>query len=463
MQHRFQVHFIQVFAVMVSLLVIAGCSSQSPVQQSPQPTQTQFQADLTSVNSDIKVTKAGNQATDLKPDELIKVETGDQIESDQQGRAILKIPDLFEVEVFRGTAVLLTNLKQESGGSTELKLNQIHGHTRVSLNEQSLIRATLTTDFATITTLQEGTEFMVCHAPGNLTCVDVLKGAVEVAGQGKKQIVKAGEATYVLKDNPPSGPICAPVEKFIAWQDQMRQDEHTPAIGDLVAKLPQQPCGAPTQQAVNLPGSEGMVKIGYGTYEVGRDPVDENHGGARTVALQNFWIDQYEVTNAQFQQYLDASHDQPPSIWPGKEKAPVRGVTWNQAVFYCTWVKKRLPTEAEWEAAGRGPGANPAIFPWGDNDPEAGGKINDLPRTDTYPVGSFAFDRSPFGVYDLAGNVLEWVGDPYDTVKEGYKILRGGHFGYIQDLAYRQEAQPEDPIFVQYAGFRCAADQVEEK
>ncbi len=100
------------------------------------------------------------------------------------------------------------------------------------------------------------------------------------------------------------------------------------------------------------------------------------------------------------------------------------------------------------------------MYPWG-SDPEAGGKVNYLPRTETYQVGSVDFNKSPFGVYDMAGNVWEWVGDPYYPVSEGMKIVRGGRYGLNRDMAYRQQTEPKSERFVSYAGFRCAADQVD--
>ena len=155
----------------------------------------------------------------------------------------------------------------------------------------------------------------------------------------------------------------------------------------------------------------------------------------------------------------ETGHSQPMS-WPGGEKHPVRGVDWEEAAAYCAWSHKRLPTEAEWEVAARGPGLNPPLFPWG-NDPGAGGKVSYFPQTDTYEVGTFTFNKSPFGVYDMAGNVWEWVGDPYYPVPAGYRILRGGRYGFIQDMAYRQPAEPNSERFVPLAGFRCAADQIQ--
>ncbi len=212
-------------------------------------------------------------------------------------------------------------------------------------------------------------------------------------------------------------------------------------------------------EAIDLPSAEGMVGVTSGTYEVGITPADEYHSAPTNIPLTSFWIDKYQTTNGQYQQYLDKTGSQPPEIWPGEENHPVRGVTWDQAVAYCSWAKKRLPTEAEWEAAGRGPGASPQLYPWG-NDPTDGGKTFDLPDQDTYPVGTQSFNESLFGVFDMVGNVWEWVGEPYSIVQDGYKILRGGRFGLPQDLAYRLAVAPDDTRYIKFAGFRCATDEV---
>ncbi|HLO31078.1 MAG TPA: bifunctional serine/threonine-protein kinase/formylglycine-generating enzyme family protein [Anaerolineales bacterium] len=210
----------------------------------------------------------------------------------------------------------------------------------------------------------------------------------------------------------------------------------------------------------DLPEAEGMVEVGAGKYEVGLSPADDYHVAPITLTLKDFWIDKYQITNEQYQQYLTATGAPPPQVWPGAGDHPVRGVTWEAAQAYCGWLKKRLPSEAEWEAAGRGAGPQPPLYPWG-NDATASGQIAGLPDEDTYPVGTLTFNQSPFGVFDLMGNVWEWVGDPYAQIPEGYKLLRGGRFGLpLLDLAYRFAVTPDDTRYVKYAGFRCAAGQV---
>jgi serine/threonine-protein kinase len=216
---------------------------------------------------------------------------------------------------------------------------------------------------------------------------------------------------------------------------------------------------APSAAAPALPEAAGMVKVDAGSYDIGRDPADDYHVAAQTLSLDEYWIDQYQTTNAEFEQYVAATGAPTPMIWPGEPNHPVRGVSWDQASAYCSWANKRLPDEAEWEAAGRGPGPEPQLHPWGD-DPTDGGNVLQLPNQNTYEVGSQFFNVSPLQVYDMVGNVWEWVGEPYSSVPAGGKILRGGRFSNPVDLAYRLPVAADDTTYVQYAGFRCAADQI---
>jgi formylglycine-generating enzyme required for sulfatase activity len=208
-----------------------------------------------------------------------------------------------------------------------------------------------------------------------------------------------------------------------------------------------------------LPEAIKMVKVDAGTYEIGRDPADEYHSASQSISLNDFWIDQYQTTNAEYEQYLTETGAPQPGVWPAEANHPVRGVAWDQAVAYCAWKNKRLPNEAEWEAAGRGSGPKPQLYPWGDDPTDDGNALN-LPNENTYEVGSQFFNVSPSELYDMVGNVWEWVGEPYGNIPAGIKILRGGRFGNPVDLAYRLPVAPDDTVYVQYAGFRCVADQV---
>jgi formylglycine-generating enzyme required for sulfatase activity len=195
-----------------------------------------------------------------------------------------------------------------------------------------------------------------------------------------------------------------------------------------------------------------MAKVPADTYHVGKDPEGTNQSAAQEVTLSEFWIDQYPVTNLDYQKVVADW-----AIPPGKENHPVIGVTWEQADAYCRALGKRLPNEAEWEAAARGPGTGPQLFPWGADASQA----LKLPNQ-TYEVGTQAFNVSPLGVYDMFGNVYEWVGDPYGKLTAGKRLLRGVRYSLPYDLAFRLEVAPTDTNYIQHAGFRCAANQVSE-
>jgi len=193
-----------------------------------------------------------------------------------------------------------------------------------------------------------------------------------------------------------------------------------------------------------------------------------------TINVSTFSIDGTEVTQAAYKLCIDAGMCTAPSAAfdpMNKGSLPVGGVTWQQAVNYCMYRGKRLPTEAEWEKAARG--TDGRKYPWGNFDPacQLAHYLN-CPFGDTapLPVASKEGD-GPFGVKDMAGNVDEWVNDWYDrqyyylspsTDPPGpptgtLKIIRGGGFGsgtfYLRS-ANRRTQSPTTPT--PYVGFRCA-------
>ena len=140
------------------------------------------------------------------------------------------------------------------------------------------------------------------------------------------------------------------------------------------------------------------------------------------VTLDAFWMDQLEVTNAMYALCVNAGGCTPPQDFKSQRRPyyfnnpefkdyPVIYVTWGQAKTYCEWAGRRLPTEAEWERAGRGDDFR--TFPWGEDKADGllanfNMLVGDTSRVGTYPAGA-----SPFGVLDMAGNVAEWVNDFY--------------------------------------------------
>lgn len=199
---------------------------------------------------------------------------------------------------------------------------------------------------------------------------------------------------------------------------------------------------------------------------------------ARRIYLDAFYIDTYEVTVGQYKRFLAATGHPDPDWslirhFSLTDAHPITYVSWEDAVAYASWAGKALATEAQWEKAARG-GLDEKFYPWGDeltrehaNYLGVGGR--DRWDLTTSPVGSFPPNR--YGVYDMAGNVIEWIQDWYDPdyyqhcprenpvnlIRTRYRLLRGEAwcFGdYGLRCAFRFL---EDPIFGggDREGFRC--------
>ena len=312
---------------------------------------------------------------------------------------------------------------------------------------------------------------------------------------------------------------------------------------------------------VEAKNQEGMVEIKAGQFQMGGDNAQArpDEYPKHAVEVKGFWMDATEVTNAQFQRFVDATGyvtvaeraidleelkkqvppgtelpsaeelqpfslvfasppsgniqtlspadwwqmvkganwrqpEGPGSTLKGKDNLPVVHVCWYDAIAYCKWAGKRLPTEAEWEYAGRG-GQSEAIYPWG-MEPVSAQKANffqgEFPvkqlNEDGFqrlsPVKSFA--ANPYGLYDMAGNVWEWCADWYrpdyyaqnkgtarnpqgpsdsydpDEPNAPKKVVRGGSFlcndsycsGYR--VAARMKTSPDTGL--EHTGFRCVRD-----
>jgi iron(II)-dependent oxidoreductase len=194
---------------------------------------------------------------------------------------------------------------------------------------------------------------------------------------------------------------------------------------------------APPENMVQIPAGKFWMGRAYTLYVdsadlVPRDKMDDRP--ANNVDLNAFHIDKYEVTNADYAKFLQATGGKPPWHWPqgkvpnGKEKLPVYNVNWFEATAFCKAAGKRLPTEAEWEKAARG-GLDRNHYGWGDADvdtserylhaPQGVGRTTDEPLpahldgTDAVPIGSFK--PNGYGLYDMIGNVREWTNDWYDS------------------------------------------------
>jgi len=197
------------------------------------------------------------------------------------------------------------------------------------------------------------------------------------------------------------------------------------------------------------------------------------------VEVGGFWLDQSEVTNRRFAGFVEATgyqteaekkgeaHDWRYYFTAGKEDHPVVGVSWHDAVTYCAWLGRRLPTEAEWEKAARGTEAR--LWPWGDTWDSA--RLNSIESgingTDAAGARCGELGQSPYGLNDMAGNAWEWTADWWNWYQKPHRppednqgwgrVIRGGSWrkqGHETRAAFRGRADPggySDDI-----GFRCA-------
>jgi len=226
-----------------------------------------------------------------------------------------------------------------------------------------------------------------------------------------------------------------------------------------------------------------MVLIPAGNFIMGTNNRLPDEGPEHTVYLPAFYIDIYEVTNLQYKKFIDTSNRRSPShfrnrTYPeGKADHPVTNVSWHDAEAYCAWAGKRLPTDQEWEKAARG--TQGRIFPWGNefdiNRANTPVRWQALKQDgDTTPVGSFPAGASPYGVYDMSGNVWEWTSawyQPYpgnhhasENYGETYKVLKGGSWWDCSFYKCGISAPGYNRAFFLQGthnksfGFRCAKD-----
>jgi len=225
-----------------------------------------------------------------------------------------------------------------------------------------------------------------------------------------------------------------------------------------------------------------MVLVPAGEFTMGSENGFDDEKPSHKVYLNAFLIDIYEVTNKLYKNCVDEGVCRTPyklssysrNEYYGNqeyESFPVIFVDWNMADTFCAWREARLPTEAEWEKAARG--TNRYIYPWGNEFDWTFANVN---NNDTTAVGSYEKGRSPYGLYDMIGNVWEWVADwysdtyylnsplsnPFGPAGGPYRVLRGGS-SLDYDLSklrvsYRGGKLKSLVDELVIVGFRCARD-----
>ena len=267
--------------------------------------------------------------------------------------------------------------------------------------------------------------------------------------------------------------------------------------------------GAGSPAGAVMPGVSGPVQDGNrvlvpdGTFMMGlfdADPLNLQLAGIKRVTVTSFYVDKYEVSNREYRAWADGQPgmEPDPAAWSDAGSVvsmdayyggaafadyPVVAVTWNQAQGYCEAQGGRLPTEAEWEYVARS-GRAGAIYPWDGPEPRAanGGYLaNYNPGRGGYAADGYAFTApvaafpsTPWGVYNISGNVAEWTLDDYspsysnlsdfnpryESEEETERVVRGG--SWDSDAFYIgvgvRTSQEEDEASI-YTGFRCVREQ----
>jgi serine/threonine-protein kinase len=233
--------------------------------------------------------------------------------------------------------------------------------------------------------------------------------------------------------------------------------------------------GIGSSKVSEIDGME-MVYVPAGIFTMGSNDGDSDEQPVHEVYLDGYWIDKFEVTNAQYTQCVVDGNCRKPLVktyYSDSQYAnhPVVYVDWNYAQDYCTWAGRRLPSEAEWEKAARGTGGR--TYPWGETSPSTSLLNYSRNEGGTTAVGSYPSGLSPYGALDMAGNVWEWTGSlyeeyPYDAEDgredmnaSGARVLRGGSWRDIVRLvrsANRGWVSP-DLTYVNRYGFRCVSSE----
>ncbi len=220
-----------------------------------------------------------------------------------------------------------------------------------------------------------------------------------------------------------------------------------------------------------------IVEIHGGEFLMGSDS-EGDHTPVHKVYIDSFYMDRYEVSNQKYLRFCEATRHRLPEFWgmdgfrcgPDYLNHPVIGISWDDAVEYAAWCDMRLPTEAEWEYAARG-GLVGMNYPNGAEIHPSDGNYKGSQLGGPVAVGSYPPNN--FSLFDMQGNVVEWVWDfhkpdyyassprsnPSGPEFGRFRVIRGGgwHSGRICNSVYWRNALPQNWVDFN-VGFRCAKD-----
>jgi formylglycine-generating enzyme required for sulfatase activity len=276
---------------------------------------------------------------------------------------------------------------------------------------------------------------------------------------------------------------------FLMVISMMALSRHTAKNKELLAQIPSTPQTVVAPVATDfslfktIVGDDGreMIEIPEGPFKMGSKDGDFDEAPEHQAYLSTFYMDKYEVTQGEYERFVKATKRGKPFVPVFEDDAQkilkpefaAMGMSWMDADAYCQWAGKRLPTEAEWEKAAKGEGNRK--YPWGDEVDATRANLDGEEDGYKYlaPPGKFQAGRSAYGLYDMAGNVAEWVSDTYDDKyykKTPYRDPKGPEDG--QNKVIRGGSWRESPAGARLAkrfqarmwrtdatiGFRCAKD-----
>ncbi len=210
----------------------------------------------------------------------------------------------------------------------------------------------------------------------------------------------------------------------------------TPPVGEVISPLGHSLAHAEKKvREAALQTLDTTVCVPTGTALIGEE--------CAPLEIEEFEIGVYPVTNAQYLRFLQETGNEPPKDWTEtaqlnyeiyglKGDHPIVWVSCEDAEAYANYVGRRLPTFAEWQYASRG--TDDRLFPWGYEIDKPRCNTTELGAEDTTPVGAFKDGISPFGCYDMIGNVWEWTSTPYDD-EEIFRVACGGAWYYNHDYS----------------------------